>query len=58
MLDLEFRRRRTLGDIENLQQQCRAREASIVVAKLIATVVSMVWNYLLYDSLVFRKPQR
>ena len=35
-----------------------AREASIVVAKLIATVVSMVWNYLLYDSLVFRKPQR
>ncbi|BDU11169.1 sugar translocase [Aurantimicrobium sp. INA4] len=35
-----------------------SREASIVVAKLIATVVSMVWNYLLYDSLVFRKPQR
>ncbi len=35
-----------------------SREASIVVAKLIATVVSMLWNYLLYDSLVFRKPQR
>ena len=35
-----------------------SREASIVVAKLIATVVSMVWNYLLYDSLVFRKSQR
>ena len=35
-----------------------SREASILVAKLIATVVSMVWNYLLYDSLVFRKPQR
>lgn len=35
-----------------------ARESSIVVAKLFATVVSMVWNYLLYDSLVFRKPQR
>ena len=35
-----------------------SREASIVVAKLIATVVSMVCNYLLYDSLVFRKSQR
>ena len=35
-----------------------SREASIVVAKLIAIVVSMVWNYLLYDSLVFRKSQR
>lgn len=35
-----------------------SREASIVVAKLIATVVSMAWNYLLYDSLVFRKSQR
>lgn len=32
-----------------------SRELSIVVAKLAATVVSMVWNYLLYDSLVFKK---
>ena len=35
-----------------------SRELSIVVAKLVATVVSMVWNYLLYDSLVFRKDKQ
>ena len=41
----------TVGPLEGLF----SRETSIVIAKLLATVVSMVWNYLLYDSLVFRK---
>ena len=31
------------------------RELSIIGSKMIATVVSMAWNYLLYDSLVFKK---
>lgn len=31
------------------------RELSIIGSKMLATVVSMVWNYLLYDSLVFKK---
>ena len=32
-------------------------QISIVLAKLVATVVSMTWNYLLYDLLVFTKPK-
>lgn len=32
-----------------------APQLSIVLAKLVATVVSMTWNYLLYDLLVFTK---
>lgn len=43
----------TVGPLEEFF----SRETSIVIAKLLATVVSMVWNYLLYDSLVFRKKQ-
>lgn len=31
------------------------RDLSIIGSKMLATVVSMVWNYLLYDSLVFEK---
>ena len=34
-----------------------APQLSIVLAKLVATVVSMTWNYLLYDLLVFTKPK-
>jgi putative flippase GtrA len=28
---------------------------ALLIAKLIATVVSLVWNYVLYNKLVFKK---
>lgn len=30
---------------------------SVLGAKLIATVISLVWNYTLYDRVVFKQPQ-
>lgn len=32
--------------------------ASLLVSKVAATIVSMVWNYLLYDRFVFRSSSR
>lgn len=32
--------------------------ASLLVSKVVATIVSMVWNYLLYDRFVFRSSAR
>lgn len=32
--------------------------AALLVAKVIATVVSLTWNYLLYNFVVFRAPSR
>lgn len=29
----------------------------LFIAKLVATAVSLVWNYVLYSTVVFRKPQ-
>lgn len=31
---------------------------ALLLAKLVATAVSMIWNYLLYDKLVFKKHHR
>jgi hypothetical protein len=41
--------------LPHLSKLLRSSEMGLLVAKLIATAVSMTWNYILYDKLVFKK---
>lgn len=38
-----------------LSRVLKSPDLGLLGAKLVATVVSMTWNYLLYDRLVFKK---
>jgi hypothetical protein cdiviTM7_02105 len=42
--------------LPHLSKLLRSSEMGLLVTKLIATAVSMTWNYILYDKLVFKKP--
>lgn len=41
--------------LPHLSKLLRSSEMGLLVTKLIATAVSMTWNYILYDKLVFKK---
>ena len=41
--------------LPHLSKLLRSSEMGLLVTKLIATAVSMTWNYILYDKLVFVK---
>lgn len=41
--------------LPHLSKLLRSSEMGLLVTKLIATAVSMAWNYILYDKLVFKK---
>jgi hypothetical protein cdiviTM7_02105 len=41
--------------LPHLSKLLRSSEIGLLVTKLIATAVSMTWNYILYDKLVFKK---
>ena len=41
--------------LPRLSKLLRSSEMGLLVTKLIATAVSMIWNYILYDKLVFKK---
>jgi len=41
--------------LPHLSKLLRSSEVGLLVTKLIATAVSMTWNYILYDKLVFKK---
>jgi hypothetical protein cdiviTM7_02105 len=41
--------------LPHLSKLLRSSEMGLLVTKLIATAVSMIWNYILYDKLVFKK---
>ena len=41
--------------LPHLRKLLRSSEMGLLVTKLIATAVSMTWNYILYDKLVFKK---
>lgn len=41
--------------LPHLSKLLRSSEMGLLVTKLIATAVSMTWNYVLYDKLVFKK---
>lgn len=41
--------------LPHLSKLLRSSEMGLLVTKLIATTVSMTWNYILYDKLVFKK---
>jgi hypothetical protein cdiviTM7_02105 len=41
--------------LPHLSKLLRSSEMGLLATKLIATAVSMTWNYILYDKLVFKK---
>jgi len=41
--------------LPHLSKLLRSSDMGLLVTKLIATAVSMTWNYILYDKLVFKK---
>ena len=41
--------------LPHLSKLLRSSETGLLVTKLIAAAVSMTWNYILYDKLVFKK---
>ena len=41
-----------------IEQTVRHHSLALLLAKLLATVVSLIWNYLLYSRFVFRQTKR